>query len=88
MQAITIIGHAAFTYAESKNWAVKCYTGANESDSYECGRYSNDLDKYGKEITVGKTLTKFIIYNEQKMAMRFFWIGLFTTESDCSVTGQ
>ena len=41
-------------------------------------------DKYGKEVTISKKLTELKIESTTDKAMKFFWIGLFTTGTDCS----
>jgi hypothetical protein len=41
-------------------------------------------DKYGKEVTISKKLKELKIESTTNKAMKFFWIGLFTTGTDCS----
>jgi hypothetical protein len=83
VQVITLIGTDTNSYAYSINWKLLVLVNG----SYTVyGQFTSAIDKLGKEIPVGLFTTSFRIERSDGLPLGFFWVGIFSTLSECSGT--
>ena len=81
VHAVTILGHDVDSYQNSRNWVV--YGTFNLTDT-QYGAWTTNLDDFGKEVPVGAVLESLRIERTDGANLALFWVGIFSTVSNCS----
>jgi hypothetical protein len=70
----------------SRDWVMTLgsNTGAGVKTNPEVARYSAYAERTGKEVRVAKSGLVLGIYRTSMERFTFRWIGVFSTEVDCS----